>query len=176
MIPKSIMEDQELKDQLNLAFDTLPKTRRTQGGETTSRVITSCHLGDNSGIFPQILDLHVAKGSVVADITYGRGVFWKNVPRGDYTLLASDLKLGTAWDNLPHGDQTVDAIVFDPPYMEGLYRTTKNALAGSGTHQAFQDAYSNGETQTDKQVRKYHDAVLLAYLSVLPEVKRLLRP
>jgi hypothetical protein len=152
------------------------KPRRVQGGMATSDVVTSCHLGDNSGIFPQILHLHVPKGSVVADITYGRGVFWKNVPSDDYQLLASDLKLGTSWDNSPHPDQSIDALIFDPPYMEGLYRTTKESLAGSGTHQSFQDAYSNGDIQSAKPERKYHDAVLQAYLSVLPEVKRMLRP
>lgn len=156
--------------------DPPEKNRRTQGGEATSKLVTSCHLGDNSGIFPQILDLHVPKGSIVADITYGRGVFWKNVPKDEYTLLPSDLKLGMSWDNLPYEDQSVDAIVFDPPYMEGLYRKTKEALAGSGSHKAFQSAYSNGDVQAEKPQRKYHDAVLEAYLSVIPEIKRLLRP
>ena len=61
-----------------------------------------------------------------------------------YRLLPSDLKLGQCWRTLPHGDASVDAVVFDPPYMEGLYRKTTEALAGSGTHRAFQEAYSNG--------------------------------
>lgn len=165
-----------MNDQQKIPFNDSLKARRVQGGEATSNVITSCHLGDNSGIFPQILELHVPRGSMVADITYGRGVFWKNVPTGKYTVLASDLKLGTSWDNLPYEGQSIDTVVFDPPYMEGLYRTNKSALAGSGTHQAFQDAYSNGEAQDKKPERKYHDAVLQAYLSVIPEVKRILVP
>jgi len=136
------------------------KPRRIQGGTSSTDVITSCHLGDNSGIFPDILQLHVPRGSVVADITFGRGVFWKGVSPEDYLLLASDLKLGTSWDALPYADQSIDAVVFDPPYMEGLYRRTKEALAGAGTHQAFQDAYSNGDVQPPKPERKYHDAVL----------------
>lgn len=152
------------------------KARRVQGGKPTSSVVTSCHLGDNSGIFPSILSLHVPEGSVVADITYGRGVFWKNVRKDSYRVLASDLKIGTSWENLPYESQSIDAIVFDPPYMEGLYRTSKEAMAGSGTHQTFQNAYSDGKVQVEKTERKYHDAVLQAYLSVMPEVKRLLRP
>jgi hypothetical protein len=165
-----------LNDHPEFQFDKGMNPRRVQSGEATSDVITSCHIGDNAGIFPDILDLHVPKGSVIADITYGRGAFWRNVATNSYRLLASDLKLGTAWDNLPHGDQSVDAVVFDPPYMEGLYRTSKNALAGSGSHRSFQDAYSNGEAQAGRPTRKYHDAVLQAYLSVVPEVKRILRP
>jgi tRNA G10 N-methylase Trm11 len=149
--------------------------KRTQSGVTTSDVVISAHLGDNSGIFPSILDLHVPKGSRVADVTYGRGVFWKNVDLSRYELLASDLKTGVDWRDLPHADNSVDAVVFDPPYMEGLYRKTKDALAGSGSHSAFQKAYSNGDTRCATKERKYHDAVLEAYLSVIPETKRVLR-
>lgn len=162
-------------------FDSEPDepgapARRKQSGVATTDVVMSAHLGDNSELFPQILKLHVALGSTVADITFGRGVFWKNVPPGAYKLLPSDIKLGKCWKSLDYEDQSVDAVVFDPPYMEGLYRKTKDALAGSGTHSAFQQAYSDGSVQPAKTERKYHDAVLEAYLSVMPEVKRILKP
>lgn len=150
--------------------------RRKASGVTSSDVTMSAHHGGNSEIFPQILDLHVERGSVVADLTYGLGVFWRNIPKSHYSLLASDLKLGQCWSSLPYDDNSVDAVIFDPPYMEGLYRKTKQALAGSGSHSAFQDAYSNGSTRKGDTVRKYHDAVLEAYLSVIPEVKRILKP
>lgn len=149
---------------------------RKQGGVATSDVILSAHTGDNAGIFPSILGLHVKKNSTIADITYGKGVFWKKVNLRDYNLLHSDLKLGQSWDDLPYDNASMDAVVFDPPYMEGLYRKTKKALAGSGTHKSFQEAYSNGDLQSGKTVRKYHDAVLEAYISVLPEVGRILKP
>ncbi len=136
----------------------------------------SAHTADNSIVFPQILALHVKKGAVVADITYGLGVFWRNVSKSDYQLLASDLKLGQCWKRLPYDDNSVDAVVFDPPYMEGLYRKTRQALAGSGSHESFQKAYSSGITTPAKAERKYHDAVLETYLSVLTEVKRILKP
>lgn len=152
------------------------KTRRTQGGVATSNVVLSAHLADNAEVFPQVLAIHVPKGSIVADLTYGKGVFWRKVPAEDYKLLPSDLKLGQCWRTLPYVDGSVDAVVFDPPYMEGLYRKTKDALAGSGTHSAFQDAYSNGSVQSGTATRKYHDAVLEAYLSVIPEVRRVLCP
>ena len=153
---------------------TVPK-RRIQGGEARSDVVISAHLGDNSGLFPEILKLHVPVGSIIADVTFGRGVFWKNVRKGDYTLLASDLKTGTDWRDLPHEDKSIDALVFDPPYMEGLYRKSSKALAGAGSHRAFQSAYSNGSVHSPDKARKYHDAVLEAYLSVLPETWRVLK-
>jgi hypothetical protein len=51
--------------------------RRVQGGVSTSKVITSAHIGDDSDIFPKILDLHVPKGATVADVTYGKWCFGK---------------------------------------------------------------------------------------------------
>lgn len=151
------------------------KPRRKARGVATSNVTMSAHVADNAEVFPQVLRLHVPTKSRVADLTYGKGVFWRNVPSDEYQLLASDLKLGQCWRSLPHDDCSIDAVVFDPPYMEGLYRQTKVALAGSGTHSAFQEAYSNGTVQSEAPKRKYHDAVLEAYLSVMPEVKRILR-
>jgi hypothetical protein len=151
------------------------RTRRKQGGIATSDVVLSAHMAGNAEVFPELLSIHVPIGSRVADITFGRGVFWKKIPMDDYELVASDIKLGKDWSKLPSTDDSVDAVVFDPPYMEGLYRQTKEALAGSGTHRAFQDAYSNGTTQSSNNERKYHDAVLEAYLKVIPEVKRILR-
>ncbi len=149
--------------------------RRTQGGTPTTNVVGSTHIGSNDGIFPDILKLHVPEGSVIADITYGRGVFWKNVHPDKYRVLATDLKLGTDWKELPYSDNSVDAVVFDPPYMEGFYRQNRDSMAGSGTHSEFQKAYSHREPSSSFADRKYHDAVLEAYLSALPEVKRILR-
>jgi hypothetical protein len=150
------------------------KKRRVQGGKPSTKVVVSAHLADNAEVFPHVLDLHVAPGSTVADLTYGQGVFWRNVPETAYQLLKSDLKIGQCWTDLPYENGSVDAVVFDPPYMEGLYRKSTEALAGSGTHSAFQKAYSNSSIQKPGG-RKYHDAVLEAYLSVVPEVKRILR-
>ncbi len=151
------------------------ETRRKQGGVATSAVTLSAHVSDNAEVFPQILALHVEKGSTIADITFGKGVFWRHVSPKDYHLLSSDLKLGQCWSRLPYEEASIDAVIFDPPYMEGLYRKTSAALAGSGTHSAFQEAYSNSTLQASGETRKYHDAVLQAYLSVLPEIKRILR-
>jgi len=156
--------------------DASQPRRRKANGVATTNVTLSAHLNDNSEVFPQLLALHVKKGSTVADLTYGKGVFWRNIPSTDYKLLASDLKMGQAWTSLPHDSSSIDAVVFDPPYMEGLYRKTKASLAGSGSHSAFQDAYSDGCVQKESVQRKYHDAVLEAYLSVMPEVRRILRP
>ena len=33
-------------------------------------------------------------GSVVADVTYGKGVFWRNIPLGHYELWSTDIQDG----------------------------------------------------------------------------------
>lgn len=156
-------------------IESEPSKRRVQGGSPSTNLVLSAHLAGNAEVFPQVLDLHIKKGATIADITYGRGVFWRNIPEEDYEVLKSDLKIGQSWRSLPYADASVDCIVFDPPYMEGLYRRKPESLAGSGTHSEFQRAYSNGSLQKSGK-RKYHDAVLEAYLSVVQELKRVLKP
>jgi DNA modification methylase len=57
--------------------------------------------------------------------------------------------------------------------MEGLYRRHKDHLAGYGSHKAFRQHYSNGETTTDGP--KYHEAVLGMYFEAGREALRVLK-
>lgn len=159
--------------------DDKDNAKRVQGGETTSNLILSTHLGGNADIFPQILDLHVPIGSKVADVTYGRGVFWRNVPEENYELVATDIAMGVDCRNLPYEPGSIDCVVLDPPYMEGFYRKLNGQKAGSGTHVAFRDAYSNGdEVNRDKVnsgTKKWHGAVTEMYFSASREAHRVLR-
>jgi hypothetical protein len=136
-------------------------------------VLTS-YACDNSEVFPKILSLHVPKGSTVADVTYGKGVFWRKVSEEDYTLRKSDLKTGTDFRRLPYEASSIDCVVLDPPYMEGLFREDES-MAGAGTHDAFRDHYSNG-SRPAKLERKWHDAVLELYVKGAVEAIRVLKP
>jgi hypothetical protein len=147
--------------------------RRVQGGECTSNVTMSASIGNNANVFPKILELHVPKGSVVADVTYGLGAFWPKVPGGMYELKASDLKTGVDCRNLPYETESIDCVVLDPPYMEGLFRKATGHMAGGGTHKAFRHAYSNGEAYNGNA--KYHDAVLDLYFRAGEEAYRVLK-
>ena len=60
----------------------------------TSDLVLTAHVGQNAHLFADTLRLHVPRGSKVADVTYGKGVFWKQVDPTLYTLLPSDLKTG----------------------------------------------------------------------------------
>jgi hypothetical protein len=145
---------------------------RVQGGVCTSDVTLSAHIGDNAEVFPQVLNLHIPKGARIADVTYGLGVFWRNV-KADDALVASDLKTGVDCRILPYSTESFDGAVLDPPYMEGLYRKSNGHLAGSGTHSAFRTAYSNGQETTSGP--KWHDAVLDMYFKAGAEAYRILK-
>jgi hypothetical protein len=148
--------------------------RRVQGGMATSDVVLSANTGGNADLFPSILDLHVPKGAVIADVTYGKGVFWQRVRLEDYVVLASDLQTGVDATALPYGDESLDALVLDPPYMEGLFRRDTNHMAGGGTHAAFRAHYSDGKARNGNGP-KWHDAVLDLYYRAGAEARRVLR-
>lgn len=166
------------------------KPRRVAGGMATTDLVFSAQVGENADLFPQILDLHVPKGATIADVTFGQGIFWKNVPETDYTLLASDIdakgsrgtfpskqvevQTGIDCRNLPYENESIDCVVFDPPYMEGLYRSVKGHLAGSGTHASFRHAYSNGKP-SEESGPKWHDAVVNMYMKGGQEAYRVLK-
>lgn len=147
--------------------------KRVQGGKTTSELIRSTYVSNNEDVFPKILQLHVPIGSKVADVTYGKGIFWKKVPKRAYKLKATDIKTGVDCRNLPYRDGSIDCVVLDPPYAEGFYRCALGHLAGSGSHVAFRETYSGmGETLGGP---KYHDAVLDLYYKAGQEAHRVLR-
>ncbi len=93
------------------------KTSRVANGVSTNELVFSAHQSNNSQVFPQILSLYVPSGSTVADVTYGKGVFWKAVKIDDYELRATDLKDGIDCRKLPYESSSIDCVVFDPPYM-----------------------------------------------------------
>jgi len=152
---------------------TWPEDRRTQGGVATSNLILSAYVGTNADVFPHVLALHVPEGSLVADVTYGKGVFWRSVPKGKYQVRGSDISDGIDCRHLPYERGSMDCVVLDPPYMEGFFRKQKNQKAGSGTYNAFREYYSNGDEKA--QGPKWHAAVLDLYLSAGREAHRVLR-
>ncbi|HTZ74350.1 MAG TPA: DNA methyltransferase [Candidatus Aquilonibacter sp.] len=145
------------------------KRRKSPDGVATNSLVFSAHQGTNDELFPSILGLYVPPGSTVADITYGRGIFWKGVPKDRYRLLASDLKTGTDSRSLPYDSGTLDCVVFDPPYMH-----TPGGTAHVN-HQNYENYYANNIAVSGSD-KKYHEAVLDLYFKTAHEAKRVLKP
>jgi len=144
-----------------------PNRRKSPDGQPTNDLIFSAHQATNDEVFPLILSLYVAPGSTVADVTYGKGVFWRKVPSDAYDLIATDIQTGVDCRDLPYDDATLDCVVFDPPYMH-----TPGGSAHVG-HQNYENYYKNNQTTSSK---KYYDAVLDLYLTSANEAERVLRP
>src|SRR5436190_898950 len=63
----------------------------------------------------------------VADVTYGLGVFWRQIDVAEFDFFPSDLRTvpGRSFDfrNLPYADGFLDVAVIDPPYgAHRMYR------------------------------------------------------
>jgi hypothetical protein len=71
------------------------RKRKSPDGIPTTQLVLSAYVGTNAEVFPVVLSLHVPEGSVVADVTYGKGIFWKNVPKGKYAVAQNLLQ--RAW-------------------------------------------------------------------------------
>jgi hypothetical protein len=81
-----------------------------------------------------VAGLWICDGDQVADVTWGRGVFWKKLP--GLPTFAHDLKTdGIDCRKLPYADGSLDVVVLDPPY-----RPTHGSkgFAGNGLAEAYQ--------------------------------------
>lgn len=165
-----------MKTQIELPVMTtelpVPK-KRVQGGISTTDVVMSAHIAGNADIFPQILNLHIVEGSKIVDVTYGSGVFWQKVDLSKYELITSDIATGVDCRNLPYDNESFDALVLDPPYMEGLLRNNKEHKAGNGAFSAFREYYSNGDETNEGP--KWHAAVSDLYYKAGIEAHRVLK-
>lgn len=144
---------------------TKPK-RRSPNGSSSNDLVLSAHLGLNADVFLQIMSLYVESGSKVADVTFGKGAFWRRIPDGAYELLPTDLSTGVDCRDLPYESASLDCVVFDPPYM--------HTPGGSAhvNHQNFEGYYRNNAISSGK---KYHEAVLDLYFEAAKEAWRVLR-
>ena len=114
--------------------------------------ILTARTGSNADLIPDILKMYVNPGDSVADVTYGKGVFWRNVETDKYKLLATDLMDGVDFGNLPYEDGTIDALILDPPYMHG----------GATVKKSINDCYRNQNTSHESVCRLYGKGILEA--------------
>jgi len=86
-------------------------------GAAGSGKCVSALAGTNAELMENVAKLWITEEDVIADVTYGRGVFWKNLRPPDFCHdLNGD---GVDCRKLPHPDESIDCVVIDPPYRPG---------------------------------------------------------
>lgn len=140
-------------------------------------IIYTASTGYNSDLIPNIFALYVPERSVIADVTYGRGVFWRNIDKSQYTVLESDLMTGIDFRALPYGDSTVDVLVLDPPYMHGGQTIDKRLNSryrnDNGSHESVIRLYTGGILEAARVLRKNGRIIVKTQDEVVSSAQRM---
>lgn len=128
-------------------------------------LVTTVTFGTNDQLIADVARLYLTAGAAVADVTYGQGRFWKKTDTSPYRFLASDLEparpgvLAADFRSLPYRDGSVDAVVFDPPYIHspgaGMYASRYNgrATTTANSHAGIMAVYQAGMTEAARALR-----------------------
>jgi DNA modification methylase len=117
-----------------------------------NKIIKTGYAGTNADLIPNVVDMYANKGDVIYDVTYGKGVFWRNVDLNEYIFKGTDLMDGVDFTNLPYENDSADIVVLDPPYMHG----------GATVKKSINDCYQNKNTSHESVIRLYAGGILEA--------------
>lgn len=117
----------------------------------TPPVLTAI-VGTNADLLPEVFKIWVEDGWRIADVTFGRGIFWQQIDESKYRTFFTDLLDGTDFRNLPYQDNSFEVVILDPPYMHG----------GSTVKASINDIYKNQNGSHASVVRLYAGGVLEA--------------
>lgn len=120
-------------------------------------VIYSTILGNSADAFQQIAGLHVPAGSVILDMTWGAGIFWRNVNPQAYEVWRIDraprpgIDVRADCTSLPFRPGTFDAAVLDPPYGNMSTRPRRDSVC---------DLYNLSSCMSPDEVRRFYTDLL----------------
>lgn len=141
--------------------------------------VVTAHRGNNAELIKEVCRLYAPPGSLIADVTYGQGRFWRSCPPvGDWDLhiIGSDMIQGPGVDivsdfrKLPHPDGSMDVVVFDPPYVHNA--GTKNPHGPDPTGYRPTTTRYNGHTTAGM----YNADIMELYREGMTEAFRVLSP
>ena len=116
--------------------------------------------GSNADLIRAVADLYLNPSDRIADLTYGKGVFWRQCP--ELNVTGSDLV--TVPDRpydftaTPYADNSFDVAVLDPPYIHSWStHQTEARYQGNTTHAkgmtAIWELYRQGMVEAQRIVR-----------------------
>jgi len=118
--------------------------------------------GNNGDLIKVVAGLYLVDNMRIADVTYGKGVFWRQVDLKRFKFCPSDIK--TCKDkydfrDLPYRSRSFDCVVLDPPYCHNPGSLIVDAN------------YRNAETTKGM----YHDDIIQLYRDGMIEACRILK-
>ena len=112
--------------------------------------------GNNADLIREVCNLYCKDGDEIADVTYGKGNFWKKIPEEkNIAVIGSDMVTvpNRRYDftNLPYEDNSFDVVVLDPPYIHhaGNHMTDAN----------YQNAATTKGFDQKDIMKLYHDGM-----------------
>lgn len=141
------------------------KTWPVRPQASTDPPVLTSYQGNNDSLMAQVARLYFRRGDRIADVTYGKGRFWRKIDLTQYDFHPSDLltvpERPYDFRSLPYRSEDFDVHVLDPPYMH-----LPGARRIHGTD------YHNYET-----TRGYsHDDIIQLYREGMLEGHRILKP
>jgi len=126
-------------------------------------MIYTSYTGNNADLVQQVAIMYLKDGMSIADVTWGKGVFWRKIDLDKYDFHASDIITcpDALYDfrDLPYDDASFDTVVLDPPYCHNPGRMIVNAN------------YKNAETTKGM----YHKDIIQLYRDGMKEAYRVLK-
>lgn len=119
-------------------------------------------VGDNSDLIKVVSSMYLKEGDRIADVTYGKGVFWRKIDLSKYKTYFSDIITGPEYYDfreLPYEDRYFDCVVLDPPYTHNPGKLIVDAN------------YKNRETTKGM----YHKDIINLYMDGMLESYRILK-
>ena len=137
------------------------------GPRPVLKPVLTALVGGNDELIERVAKIYLKAGDKVADVTFGRGVFWKKIDLKYIVLNTSDLVTveNGKYDfrALPYKDNEFDVVVLDPPYMHGsgsvkpsLNKCYQNnsAATTSMSHEKIIDMYVEGALEARRILKK----------------------
>ena len=121
------------------------------------------YLGDNSDLFKNAFPMFVEDGSDVLDMTFGLGVFWKQLDQSKYKLIRNDIDASRGdihedFRKMSLPSEYFDAVVLDPPYASrGGVRGIKPSIDRGYNNHA--KAFQLGIVGNAKTMQFYRDGM-----------------
>lgn len=131
--------------------------------------VLSVVIGSNADLIEHIAPLYLPPGSVVRDVTWGKGAFWSKMDTTRITLQGSDIAdhigghngvIKADFCDLPDADSSADVVVLDPPYIHN-----------PGKH-VTDNRYNNAATTAGM----YHRDIRELYVKGMTEAVRVMKP